>query len=62
MLAKAHARSGNGEAIAAHLEAMGEADDALADCAGAYADQTRADHQRLVAAIADGGLEVQSLG
>ncbi len=59
VLAKAHARSGRGEAIAAHLESQGDADDALADFAQAYADQTRADHQRLVAAIADGELEAQ---
>lgn len=62
VLAKAHARSGDGEAIAAHLEAQGDADDALADAASASADQTRADHQRLVAAIADGELEAQPLG
>ncbi|MEA5443325.1 DUF2252 domain-containing protein [Cyanobium gracile] len=62
VLAKAHARSGDGEAIAAHLEAMGDPDGLLADFAGAYADQSRADHQRLVAAIADGELQAQSLG
>ncbi len=62
VLAKAHARSGDGAAIADHLEEQREADEAMADMAMAYADQTRADHARLVAAIAAGELEAQEEG
>jgi uncharacterized protein (DUF2252 family) len=62
VLAKAHVRSGDGEAIAAHLKAQGDADDALADFALTYADQTRSDHRRLVEAIAEGELDAQAAG
>ncbi|NUP52590.1 MAG: DUF2252 domain-containing protein [Catenulispora sp.] len=53
-LARAHARSGDRVAIAAYLGRGDSFDVAMARWALAYADQTRADHQRLLAAIKEG--------
>jgi hypothetical protein len=53
-LARAHARSGDAIAIGSYLGSGSTFDDAVADFAGAYADQNDADHQALVAAIERG--------
>jgi uncharacterized protein (DUF2252 family) len=53
-LARAHARSGDRVAIAAYLGSGTQFDDAMAEWAIAYADQTRDDHQRLLVAIKEG--------
>lgn len=53
-LARAHARSGDRVAIAAYLGRGDSFDVAMARWALAYADQTRSDHQRLLAAIKEG--------
>lgn len=58
-LARAHARSGDRIAISSYLGSGGVFDKAMADFAGAYADQNDRDHATLVAAIADGRLEAQ---
>lgn len=53
-LARAHARSGDRIAIAAYLGTGDSFDRAMIDFAIAYADQTAADHQTLLAAIESG--------
>lgn len=53
-LARAHARSGDRIAIAAYLGGADTFEQAVADFAVAYADQTAADHAALGAAIAAG--------
>ncbi|MDY7099702.1 MAG: DUF2252 family protein [Actinomycetota bacterium] len=53
-LALAHARSGDGAAIAGYLGDDRTADHVLADFAERYADLTEADHAAHAAAIADG--------
>ncbi|GAA2044997.1 DUF2252 domain-containing protein [Catenulispora yoronensis] len=53
-LARAHARSGDRVAIAAYLGRGDSFDTAMARWALAYADQTRTDHQALLAAIKNG--------
>jgi uncharacterized protein (DUF2252 family) len=53
-LARAHARSGDRVAVAAYLGKRDSFDRAIADLAGAYADQNDRDHAALRAAI-DGG-------
>ncbi|ASF09670.1 hypothetical protein NBRGN_110_00050 [Nocardia brasiliensis NBRC 14402] len=53
-LARAHARSGDRVAIAAYLGTSDAFDRAMIDFALAYADQTAADHQTLLAAIESG--------
>lgn len=53
-LARAHARSGDRMAIAAYLGATDIFDQAIADFARSYADQTATDHTALRAAIAAG--------
>ncbi|WP_218026681.1 DUF2252 domain-containing protein [Nocardia inohanensis] len=53
-LARGHARSGDRVAIAAYLGSGDGFDRALAEFALAYADQTVADHDRLLAAIDEG--------
>jgi uncharacterized protein (DUF2252 family) len=50
-LARGHARSGDRIAIAAYLGKSGAFDDAMADFATAYADQTERDHDRFAAAV-----------
>jgi uncharacterized protein (DUF2252 family) len=53
-LARAHARSGDGIAIAAYLGSSSAFDVAIQEFAGAYADQTERDHRVLVEAIESG--------
>jgi Uncharacterized protein conserved in bacteria (DUF2252) len=50
-LARGHARSGDRIAIAAYLGKSGVFDEALADFAAAYADQTERDHVSFAAAM-----------
>lgn len=59
-LARAHARSGDRVAIAAYLGNSGSFDRAMAEFAGAYADQNDRDHASLLAAIADRRLEAET--
>jgi uncharacterized protein (DUF2252 family) len=60
MLAKSHARSGSPASIAGYLGTSDRMDEALADFAMRYADQTERDHAALVAAIARGDLDAES--
>jgi uncharacterized protein (DUF2252 family) len=53
-LARAHARSGDRIAIAAYLGASAVFDKAIAQFAGAYADQNERDYDGLVGAVASG--------
>jgi uncharacterized protein (DUF2252 family) len=53
-LARAHARSGDGVAIASYIGSSDVFDRAIADFAEAYADQTERDHAALLEAIASG--------
>jgi uncharacterized protein (DUF2252 family) len=59
-LARAHARSGDGAAIAAYLGASDKFDAAVADFAEAYADQNQRDYEVVLAAANRGELEVRS--
>ena len=59
-LARGHARSGDAVAIGSYLGGSETFAQALADFAGAYADQNDADHQALVDAIADGSVVAES--
>ncbi len=59
-LARGHARSGDRVAISAYVGTSRRLDDALTEFALAYADQNRADHAMLVAAIAEGRITAQS--
>jgi uncharacterized protein (DUF2252 family) len=59
-LARAHARSGDRIAIAAYLGGGPRFDEALADFAEAYADQTERDHAALVAAVKSGRVAAQT--
>jgi sugar/nucleoside kinase (ribokinase family) len=59
-LARGHARSGDRFALAAYLGDSDFFDHAIAEFADRYADTNAADHDRLVAAIADGRLEAAS--
>jgi len=59
-LARAHARSGDRIAIAAYLGGSPRFDEALADFAEAYAEQTEHDHAALVAAVQSGRVTAQS--
>ena len=58
-LARAHARSGDRIAIAAYLGSNDTFDQAIAEFAAAYAEQSERDHAALVAAIEAGKLEVE---
>jgi len=58
-LARAHARSGDRVAIAAYLGASDSFDEAIAEFAEAYAEQSERDHEALVAAIDAGRLEAE---
>jgi uncharacterized protein (DUF2252 family) len=58
-LARAHARTGDPAAISGYLGSRGPFDEAIADFAEAYADQTRRDHQRLLRAIQTGRVEAR---
>ena len=53
-LARGHARSGDRIAIAAYLGSGGAFDEAVADFAASYADQTETDHHRFSAAMRAG--------
>jgi hypothetical protein len=55
-LARAHARSGDEIAIAAYLGGSAAFESAIADFAGAYADQNEADFQAFTGAISSGRL------
>jgi len=59
-LARAHARSGDGVAIAAYLGKSDRFDRALVPFAAAYADQNERDHSAFVDAIKAGKLEAES--
>ena len=59
-LARGHARSGDPVAIDAYLGDGDVLDEALADFAEAYADQTVRDHAALAAAASSGRVEVRS--
>ena len=59
-LARAHARSGDRVAIAAYLGSSTRFDEAIADFAETYADQTERDHAALVDAVAGGRVRAQS--
>jgi uncharacterized protein (DUF2252 family) len=59
-LARAHARSGDRIAIAAYLGTSDTFDRAIADFAGAYADQNDRDYAQLQAAAAAGRITVES--
>jgi len=58
LLAKGHARTSGASMIAGYAGSSDRLDRALASFARAYADQTEADHTRLVQAVRDGRLPV----
>ncbi|MHB1220017.1 MAG: DUF2252 domain-containing protein [Alphaproteobacteria bacterium] len=57
LLARAHARAGDAATISGYCGDSDEFDDAMADWAEAYADQTEKDHAALVKAIRAGKIE-----
>jgi uncharacterized protein (DUF2252 family) len=59
-LARAHARSGDRIAIASYLGGSAKLDEAIADFAVAYADQTERDHAALVAAVKSGRIKAET--
>jgi uncharacterized protein (DUF2252 family) len=59
-LARAHARSGDGSAIAGYLGNSDRADRALAEFAVTYSAQNQRDYEALLQAIADGRIEARS--
>ncbi|MFI5897745.1 DUF2252 domain-containing protein [Actinoplanes sp. NPDC051513] len=59
-LARAHARTGDRIAIAAYLGEDAAFDNALAEFAERYADQTERDHKALAAAVRDGRVEART--
>ena len=61
-LARAHARSGQPARISGYLGKSDKFDQAIADFAIAYADQSERDHKLLQKAVHDGRLEVQIEG
>jgi NAD(P)-dependent dehydrogenase (short-subunit alcohol dehydrogenase family) len=58
-LARAHARTGDRIAIARYLRGSDRFDQALADFAEAYADQTERDHTTLADAVACGHVQAK---
>jgi NAD(P)-dependent dehydrogenase (short-subunit alcohol dehydrogenase family) len=58
-LARAHARTGDRIAIAAYLGGSDKFDQAVADFAETYADQTERDHTALADAVASGRVPAQ---
>jgi uncharacterized protein (DUF2252 family) len=58
-LARAHARSGGSEAVAAYLGSGTTFDEAIADFAQTYADQNERDYESLMEEVRAGRLEVQ---
>ena len=61
-LARAHARSGDAIALSAYMGDSDAFEDAMADFATAYADQTERDHDALIAAVRSGRLEARTDG
>jgi Uncharacterized protein conserved in bacteria (DUF2252) len=59
-LARAHARTGDRIAIAAYLGGSDVFDNAVADFAERYADQTQRDYQGLVTAVSSGRIKAES--
>jgi NAD(P)H-dependent flavin oxidoreductase YrpB (nitropropane dioxygenase family) len=59
-LARAHARTGDGAAIAAYLGKGDKFDQAIAEFAESYADQNEADYEALLDAERSGDLVVES--
>ncbi len=59
-LARAHARTGDRIAIAAYLGRSDAFDQAMADFAETYADQTERDHSALADAVASGRVQAQT--
>ena len=59
-LARAHARTGDRLAIAAYLGGSDKFDQAVADFAETYADQTERDHAALADAVASGRVQAQT--
>jgi hypothetical protein len=59
-LARAHARSGDRVAIAAHLGSGRSFDNAVSSLAESYADQNERDYDSLKKAAADGRIEVKA--
>jgi hypothetical protein len=59
LLAKGHARTSGASMIAGYIGTSDQLDRALCRFARAYADQTEADHQALVRAVARGALPVE---
>jgi hypothetical protein len=60
-LAKAHARSGDRQAIAAFIAAPKDFAPSLLEVAFAHADQAEQDHQQLLSAIASGRIEASDI-
>jgi uncharacterized protein (DUF2252 family) len=58
-LARAHARTGDRMAIAAYLGGSGKFDQAVAEFAETYADQTERDHAALADAVASGRVQAE---
>jgi Uncharacterized protein conserved in bacteria (DUF2252) len=59
-LARAHARTGDRIATAAYLGRSDTFDQAMADFAETYADQTERDHATLASAAASGRVQAQT--
>ena len=59
-LARAHARSGDRVAISAYLGNIDRFDQAIAIFSVAYADQTERDYERMMQAVKDGALTVET--
>ncbi len=59
-LARAHARSGDRIQLASYVGGSARLDEAIADFAEAYADQTEQDHAVLVAAVKSGRITAQT--
>jgi len=62
LLAKGHARTSGASMIAGYVGSSDKLDKAMCRFAQAYADQTEADHQALVKAVARGVLPVANEG
>jgi hypothetical protein len=59
-LARAHARSGDRVKLAAYMGSSARLDEAMADFAAAYAEQTERDHAALQAAVESGRIKAQT--
>jgi hypothetical protein len=59
-LARAHARSGERIKMAAYMGGSSRLDEAIADFAEAYAEQTERDHAALVAAVKSDRITAQT--